>query len=99
MKRIRTLSALAAVIGAAGLAICAVQANQLAGPVITGYVTAIQGTDSITIDGKTYVIAPGSPAVGELGSLSAGQRVDAQLTGPASSPDTEVINVAVHQGE
>lgn len=99
MKRVKVIAALAAVMGTAVLASGAVKANQLAGPVVTGYVTSVQGTASISIDGKAYAIAPGSAAAEDVSSLSPGQRVDAQLTGPVSSPDTEVINVAVHQGE
>ena len=99
MKRLKIISAVAALMGAAMLVTGAVHANQLAGPVITGYVTSVQGIASITIDGQVYAIAAGSAAAEEVSSLSPGQRVDAQLSGPVSSPDTQVINVAVHQGE
>jgi hypothetical protein len=74
------------------------RANQLAGPVVTGTVTAIQGTDSITIGGQTYTVAPGSPAAQELGSLSPGEQVDAVLNGPASSSASQVVSVVVHKG-
>lgn len=98
MRLQRIIPALAAAMAAAMLAMGAVQANQLAGPLVTGYLTSIQG-DSITVNGQTYTVAPGSPAEEELGSLSTGQQVDVQLNGPASSPDTEVVNVVVHQGQ
>jgi hypothetical protein len=98
MRIFRIMPALAAAMAAAMLAAGPVQANQLAGPVVTGYLTSIQG-DSITVNGQTYTIAPGSPAADELSSLSSGQRVDVQLNGPASSPDTEVTNVTVHEGQ
>lgn len=98
MRISRIIPALAVAMAAAMLTASAAQANQLAGPVVTGYVTSIQG-DSITVNGQTYTIAPGSPAADELSSLSPGQRVDVQLNGPASSPDTEVVNVASHEGQ
>ena len=76
----------------------AARANQLAGPVVTGTVTAIQGTDSITIGGQTYTVVPGSPAQQELSSLSPGEQVDAVLNGPSSSSGSQVVSVAVHNG-
>jgi hypothetical protein len=98
MRTFRIIPVLAAAAAAVILAAGAAQANQLAGPVVTGTLTSVQG-DSITVNGQTYTIAPGSPAAAELSSLSAGQRVDVQLNGPADSPDTEVTNVTVHQGQ
>ncbi len=98
MRIFRMMPMLAAAMAAAMLAAGAAPANQLAGPVVTGYLTSIQG-DSITVNGQTYTVAPGSPAADELRSLSPGQRVDVQLNGPASSPDTEVTNVTVHAGQ
>jgi hypothetical protein len=98
MRIFRIIPVLTAAMAAALLAAGATQANQLAGPVVTGTLTSIQG-DSITVDGQTYTIAPGSPAADELSSLTTGQRVDVQLNGPASSPDTEVTNVTVHEGQ
>jgi hypothetical protein len=98
MRIFRIIPALAATIAVAILAAGATRANQLAGPVITGTLTSIQG-DSITVNGQTYNIAPGSPAADELSSISTGQRVDVQLSGPADAPDTEVTNVTVHQGQ
>lgn len=100
MKRLKITAALAAGIAAAILSTGPAQASQpVAGALISGYVTAVQGSDAIVINGQTYAVAPGSAAQQELSSLSAGQRVDAQLNGPASSSDSEVINVAVHRGE
>ncbi len=98
MRIFRIIPVLAATMAAALLAAGTAQANQLAGPVVTGTLTSIQG-DSITVNGQTYTIAPGSPAADELSSLTTGQRVDVQLNGPASSPDTEVTNVTVHEGQ
>lgn len=99
MRHIKLAAALAAGMAAAILGSDAARANQIPGQLITGYVTSIQGTDSITIDGQVYTIDPQSPAEDELSSLSPGQRVDVQLNGPASSPDSQVVNVAVHQGQ
>jgi hypothetical protein len=98
MRILRIFPVLTAAMAATLLAAGTIQANQLAGPVVTGTLTSIQG-DSITVDGQTYTIAPGSPAADELSSLSTGQRVDVQLNGPASSPDTEVTNVTMHEGQ
>lgn len=98
MRLFKFIPGLAAGIAAAMLAAGAAQANQLAGPIVSGSLTAVQG-DSITINGQTYTVAPGSPAEQELTTLSPGQQVDVQLNGPASSPDTEVVNVAVHEGQ
>jgi hypothetical protein len=98
MRRIKIIPVLAAGMAAAILAAGAAQANQIPGQVVTGYVSSIQG-DSITVDGQTYTVAPGSPAADELASLSSGQKVDVQLNGPASSSDSQVVNVVVHQGQ
>ena len=98
MRIFRITRVLTAAMAVAVLAAGAAGANQLAGPVVTGYLTSIQ-RDSITVNGQTYSIAPGSPAADELSSLAAGQVVDVQLNGPASSPDTQVTNVAVHEGQ
>jgi len=98
MRIFRIIPVLAATMAVAILAAGPARANQLAGPVVTGTLTSIQG-DSITVDGQTYSIAPGSPAADELSSLATGQRVDLQLNGPADAPDTEVTNVTVHQGQ
>lgn len=98
MRILRIIPVLGAAMAAAILAAGPARANQLAGPVVTGYLTSIQG-DSITVNGQTYNVAPGSPAAEELSSLTAGQRVDVQLNGPLSSPDTEVTSVTVHQGQ
>ena len=98
MRTFRIIPVLAATMAAALLAAGIAQANQLAGPVVTGTLTSIQG-NSITVNGQTYTIAPGSPAADELSSLTTGQRVDVQLNGPAASPDTEVTNVTVHEGQ
>lgn len=98
MRLFRIIPALAAGLAGAMLAVGAAQANQLAGPIVTGTLTSVQG-DSVTVNGQTYTVVPGSPAEEELSSLTTGQQVDVQLNGPASSPDTEVVNVVVHQGQ
>jgi hypothetical protein len=98
VKHLNIVATLACCVAAAILTTHPARANQIAGQVVTGYVTAVGG-DSITINGQTYNIDPGSPAADEVGSISPGQRVDIQLDGPASSPDSEVTNVAVHEGQ
>lgn len=98
MNRFRVISMLTVGLAAAILAPGGAWANRIPGQVVTGYLTAV-GTDSITVDGHSYAVAASSAAADELSSLSPGERVDAQLNGPASSPDAEVINVAIHTGE
>lgn len=98
MRRTRTIPTLAAGLALTLLGAGAAHANQIPGPVITGSLDSIQGADSITVNGQTYTIAPGSPAQEELGSLTPGEQVDVQLNGPASSPDSQVVNVVVHEG-
>lgn len=99
MRPIKIASALAWGMAAALLSSGAVRANQQApGQIVSGYVTAVGG-GSITVGGQSYSIEPGSPADDEQSSVTPGQRVDVQLNGPASSPDAQVINIAVHEGE
>ena len=73
-------------------------ANTVPGDIITGNVTAVNGHQSLNIQGQVYRLKDGSPAVAAAAHLSPGQAVTVQLDGPASSPSSQVINVVPHAG-
>jgi hypothetical protein len=75
-----------------------IAANTVPGDVITGNLTAVSGTRSLNIDGHTYLVKDGSPALSAAAHLTPGQSVTVQLDGPASSPSSQVINVVTHAG-
>jgi hypothetical protein len=70
--------------------------NQIPGDVVTGSVTSVSGSQSISIQGHNYLIKVGSPAAAAAAALTPG--VVAVLDGPASSPSSHVINVVRHAG-
>ena len=90
--------ALLALLAAAGTVLTtnALEANTVPGDVITGSLTAVSGRQALSVDGHTYRLKDGSPAVGAAAHLTPGQSVTVQLDGPASSPSSQVINVATH---
>jgi hypothetical protein len=94
-KIVKTLGAmlLVAVLASAALA------NQIAGVLVTGTVTSVQGGGYIGVDGHTYHIKTGSLAAAAIQSVVKGQQVDVRLSGPANSSASEVINIAPHQGQ
>ena len=65
---------------------------------ITGQVTAVSGSDSVTINGQTFQVAPGSPASTAMSQVTPGENVDVTLDGPATASGTHVIAIAPHQG-
>jgi hypothetical protein len=71
-------------------------ASKVAGPTISGTVTAVSGIDAVAINGQTYRIQPGSAAAAALPNISVGQVVDAVLDGPADSSASEVIAISLH---
>ena len=87
-------------LAAAGLALSAnsLEANTVLGDIITGSLTAVNGRQSLSIEGHTYRLKDGSPAVGAVAHLAPGQPVTVQLDGPASSPSSQVINVVLYSG-
>jgi hypothetical protein len=87
------LIAAATALGSSGLA-----ANTVPGEMVTGNVTAVNGRQSLSIQGHTYRLKEGSPAVAAATYLTPGQSVTVQLDGPASSPSSQVINVVTHSG-
>ena len=97
MNARQTLLALLAVAGTA-LAAGSLEANTVPGDIITGSLTALNGRQSLNIEGRTYRLKDGSPAVAAAAHLTPGQSVTVQLDGPASSPASLVINVVPHTG-
>jgi hypothetical protein len=73
-------------------------ANTVLGDIIAGNLTALNGRQSLDIEGHTYRLKDGSPAVTAAAHLSPGQPVTVQLDGPASSPSSQVINVVPRAG-
>jgi hypothetical protein len=92
-----TLLALLAAAGTA-LGVSSLEANTVPGDMITGSLTAVNGRQSLNIEGRTYRLKDGSPAVAAAAHLSPGQSVTVQLDGPASSPSSRVINIVPHSG-
>ena len=90
---IAILAAAATVLGTGSI-----DANTVPGDVITGNLTGVNGTRSLNIDGHTYLLKDGSPALSAAAHLIPGQSVTVQLDGPASSPSSQVINVVPHAG-
>lgn len=76
-----------------------VTANQIPGATITGHLTAVSGGDWINIDGKSYHIRSGSPAATAAPKLAVGAYLDVQLSGPANTSASEVINVVAHPAD
>jgi len=60
--------------------------------------TAVNGRQSLNIEGRTYRLKDGSPAFAAAAHLTPGQSVTVQLDGPASSPSSRVVNVVTHTG-
>ena len=91
---------LLALLTAAGTVLSAgsLEASTVSGDIITGTLTAVNGIQSLNIEGRTYRMKDGSPAVAAAAHLTPGQSVTVQLDGPASSPSSLVINVVPHTG-
>jgi hypothetical protein len=91
---------LLALLVVAGMALNAgsLEANTVPGDIITGSLTAVNGRQSLSIEGRTYRLKDGSPAVAAAAHLVPGQPVTVQLDGPASSPSSLVINVVPYTG-
>jgi hypothetical protein len=91
---------LLALLAAAGTALGAgsLEANTVSGDIITGSLTSVNAKQWLNIEGRTYRLKDGSPAVAAAAHLTPGQSVTIQLDGPASSPSSQVINVVTHSG-
>lgn len=72
-------------------------ANQIAGVLLTGTLTAPPSTDYIKVDGHNYHIRTGSTAATDVHTVTQGQRVDVRLSGPANTSSSEVISISAHQ--
>jgi hypothetical protein len=90
---------LATVALAALLAAGAALASKAIGVKITGQVTAVSGTEAITINGTQYFVKAGSAAAQALSQITPGEVVDAILDGPAESSTSHVVVVHVHQAQ
>ena len=97
MNARHTFLALLAATGTA-LGIGSIEANTVPGDIITGSLTAVNGRQSLNIEGRTYRVKDGSPAFAAAAHLTPGQSVTVQLDGPASSPSSQVINVVTYTG-
>jgi hypothetical protein len=81
--------------GAAGLMLCALPAMgaKLAVPQVVGHVTAITANVSITVEGKQYAIAAGSPAATSVRDLHVGDQVGLMMDGPISQVSSHVTAI------
>ena len=75
-----------------------IEANTVPGDIVTGNLTAVNGRQSLNIEGRIYRLKDGSPAFAAAAHLTPGQSVTVQLDGPASSAASQVINVVTHTG-
>ncbi len=89
-----TLLAAALVLGAA-----AAPGNQVAAFVLTGHITAISGSDAVSVDGHPYGIKAGSPAAAAVQKLSNGTFVDVVFSGPPGTSAAQIINIVPHAGQ
>ena len=90
------IAAVAAVALTLAMAVTA-EANQIAGVLLTGTLTAPPTTDYVKVDGHNYHIRTGSAAATDVHTVTQGQRVDVRLSGPANTSASEVISISVHQ--
>jgi ribosomal protein S1 len=73
-------------------------ASAMPGDVVTGTITAINGT-MVNIQGQVYSIAAASAAYSVVQTFKPGQIVDVQLNGPAKSSASQVVNITLHSGD
>ncbi len=90
-------AAVAAVTLAVGLAPGTARANKLVYD-ISGEVTAVPIGQSITVNGRTYRIAPGSLAKRQVSDIIQGERVRVILDAPADSKSAQVVAVHAARG-
>ncbi len=76
----------------------AVLANRPIGTTITGTVTAVSGTEWLTVDGRMYRVKAGSAAAAALPQVRPGEVVDVTLDGAPTTSASEVIAVSPHSG-
>jgi hypothetical protein len=82
-------------VGAAAVVLCSLPAvgAKLAVPQVIGYVTAITANVSITVDGKQYAIATGSPAANTVRDLHVGDQVGLMMDGPTAKITSHVTAI------
>jgi hypothetical protein len=87
---VRTLLA-----GTAAVMLCSLpaMAAKLAMPQVSGHVTAITANISITVDGKQYAIAAGSPAASSVRDVHVGDQVGLMMDGPAGRSGSHVTAI------
>ena len=66
---------------------------KLAVPQVVGHVTAITANISITVDGKQYAIAAGSPAANSVREVHVGDEVGLMMDGPAGQSGSHVTAI------
>ena len=74
-----------------------VLAARLISTTLTGQVTAVSG-GYVTIDGKSYQIAPGSAAASAISTVTVGENVDVTFDGPVTSSDSHIVTISPHSG-
>lgn len=94
MRFLVPAAAAASLLLGAGAALAA----RVSGVIVTGQVTVVPGGQSITINGQTYQVLPGSAAASAISQVQSGENVDVRLDGPAASSASHVIAISPHQG-
>jgi hypothetical protein len=79
----------------AAIMLCSLPAMgaKLAVPQVSGHVTAITANISITVDGKQYAIAAGSPAASTVRDLHVGDQVGLMMDGPVGKITSHVTAI------
>jgi hypothetical protein len=65
---------------------------------VSGAVTAVPIGHSITVNGHTYRIEPGSPAARQVNDIIRGERVQVMLDGPAGAKSSEAVAIHAARG-
>jgi len=73
--------------------------NRPTGEQISGVVSAVHKDGMIVVAGRPLHVKSDSPASHALASLSPGSTVTVMLDGPASKSSSQVVGIAVRQGE
>ena len=74
-------------------------ANQIAGVLVTGTLTAPPANDYIKVDGHNYHIRAGSTAANDVRSVTQGQRVDVRLRRPVRRVSAADVAEVLQLGE
>ncbi len=90
IHRLRNAALALAFAAAAALAATAA-ASTIHQAQVTGHVTAISGSSSISVDGHQYMIGAGTLAFQSIGAIHIGDMVSLVLNGPPNSSASQVI--------